>query len=127
MSQESARRGTSPRPTTLLAGCAALSLLAAGCAALLGLAPLLRAGWGALRPARDAGALLRACLPLAALVAPLWLLPTGGRGAALLKLGTSALAYLAAMALAHWRSAGSGERAGERALARFVHMLLGGA
>ncbi|MCL7452530.1 MAG: polysaccharide biosynthesis C-terminal domain-containing protein [Anaerolineae bacterium] len=108
---------------------AAFSLLAAGCTALLAMTPLLRAELGVLWPSSAAPIrtqLLRTWLPLAALLLPLWLLPDGGRGAALVKLGASALAYLAAMALAYWWPSAGHERPKEPRLAQFLQMLLGG-
>ena len=108
---------------------AALSLLAAGCTALAGLAPLVWAQRGTLWPPHEShhrAQLLLTLLPLAALVGPLWLLPDGGRGAALFKLSVSALAYLAVMSLANWRRSGGNGRSKEPLFSQIAHMLLGG-
>lgn len=70
--------------------------------------------------------LLRFSAPLLVLVAPLLLLPDGGRNAVLLKLTLSGLGYLAALGGLHFRSAGGPDRSATNPFIRLVLVLMGG-
>lgn len=79
---------------------AALSLLIAGGVALIALAPaflspVVYRSFGRRRDVQSN--LLRIGVPIAAMIAPVVLLPDGGRGLALLKLGSAGLIYLAVL------------------------------
>lgn len=108
---------------------AATSLLAAGCVGLVGLTAALKPRSGSLLLERRVWLwprFLRATLPLLALVIPLLLLPDGGRGAALLKLGLAALSYLVALIGTHSWSSDRAERPVASLFGQLVHVLLGG-
>ena len=88
---------------------AALSLLVAGVVALIVVLPAFKLHLtpGPLDGWRDVQSnLTRVGVPLVALIAPLVLLPDGGRGLALLKLGSAGLLYLVALVGVHFRSVG---------------------
>ncbi len=106
---------------------AAASLLAAGFVALVGLMAVLRPRLGSLPSVRRVWPrLVRLTLPLLALVFPLLLLPDGGPGAALLKLGLAALSYLLALVGTHAQSFDRTGRPVAFLFSRLVHVLLGG-
>jgi O-antigen/teichoic acid export membrane protein len=108
---------------------AAWSLLAAGAVALIGLGPAFKAPLGrTLSEILNGGAprLLRALLPLLALLIPLLVLPDGGREAALVKFGLAGFGYLVALIATHRWSLTSSRRPVVRLLDQFVHILIGG-
>jgi len=89
---------------------AAWSLLTAGAVALLILLPTVAGRVGlrstALERRRRRMSLLTGGLPLPALIVPLLLLPDGGRGASLLKLGLAGISYLIVLAGTRLRPVG---------------------
>jgi dolichol-phosphate mannosyltransferase len=98
---------------------AALSLLIAGVVALIVVLPAFKfhptprplGRWQPSSRWRDVRSnLAQVGLPLGALIAPLALLPDGGRGLALLKLTTAGLFYLVALAGVYFRSMGGMSR-----------------
>jgi hypothetical protein len=112
---------------------AAFSLAAAGLTAVAGLV-FTMPGLNlrrilSLRQARPKAvwtALWQAAIPLAVLAAPLVLLPDGGRGAALLKLGAAGLLYLVALAAVNLKPDAANGRPVKGLVIQFLQVLMGG-
>lgn len=108
---------------------AAGSLVIAGGVALIGLAPAFKRYFGSMLPGQGGQFLLRlyrSALPLLALAVPLLLLPDGGRGRAILKLGLAGLTHLVALIGAHASAIGNSDGPVAHLFTQFMRILTGG-